>query len=202
MEVVKNYTDSELLEALRSGRGMNPVLKFLYRQNFEVLKVYIVQNSGSEQDAEDIFQEVLVSFIELVRLEKFRGDSSVKTFLYALTRNTWLNELKRKGRADVREMKFEKAKDTIDEDAAQKIAGRESRKQVMDVVEKLGEQCKKILLAYYYEDRSMKEIVDIAGYDSEQVVRNKKYKCLKQLQQMLTADPNMAKTLKKALNYE
>ncbi len=202
MEVVKNYTDSELLEALRSGRGMNPVLKFLYRQNFEVLKVYIVQNSGSEQDAEDIFQEVLVSFIELVRLEKFRGDSSVKTFLYALTRNTWLNELKRKGRADVREMKFEKAKDTIDEDAAQKIAGRESRKQVMDVVEKLGEQCKKILLAYYYEDRSMKEIVDIAGYDSEQVVRNKKYKCLKQLEQMLTADPNMAKTLKKALNYE
>jgi RNA polymerase sigma factor (sigma-70 family) len=202
MEVVKNYTDSELLEALRSGRGMNPVLKFLYRQNFEVLKVYIVQNSGSEQDAEDIFQEVLVSFIELVRQEKFRGDSSVKTFLYALTRNTWLNELKRKGRADVREMKFEKAKDTIDEDAAQKIAGRESRKQVMDVVEKLGEQCKKILLAYYYEDRSMKEIVDIAGYDSEQVVRNKKYKCLKQLEQMLTADPNMAKTLKKALNYE
>ena len=98
--------------------------------------------------------------------------------------------------------KFEKAKDTIDEDAAQKIAGRESRKQVMDVVEKLGEQCKKILLAYYYEDRSMKEIVDIAGYDSEQVVRNKKYKCLKQLEQMLTADPNMAKTLKKALNYE
>ena len=202
MEVVKNYTDSELLEALRSGRGMNPVLKFLYRQNFEVLKVYVIQNSGSEKDAEDIFQEVLVSFIELVRLEKFRGDSSVKTFLYALTRNTWLNELKRKGRADVREMKFEKAKDTIDEDAAQKIAGRESRKQVMDVVEKLGEQCKKILLAYYYEDRSMKEIVDIAGYDSEQVVRNKKYKCLKQLEQMLTADPNMAKTLKKALNYE
>lgn len=202
MEVVKNYTDSELLEALRSGRGMNPVLKFLYRQNFEVLKVYVIQNSGSEQDAEDIFQEVLVSFIELVRLEKFRGDSSVKTFLYALTRNTWLNELKRKGRADVREMKFEKEKDTIDEDAAQKIAGRESRKQVMDVVEKLGEQCKKILLAYYYEDRSMKEIVDIAGYDSEQVVRNKKYKCLKQLEQMLTADPNMAKTLKKALNYE
>lgn len=202
MEVVKNYTDSELLEALRSGKGMNPVLKFLYRQNFEVLKVYIIQNSGSEQDAEDIFQEVLVSFIELVRLEKFRGDSSVKTFLYSLTRNTWLNELKRKGRADVREMKFEKAKDTVDVDASQQIAGRESRKQVMDVVEKLGDLCKKILLAYYYEDRSMKEIVDIAGYDSEQVVRNKKYKCLKQLEQMLTADPNMAKTLKKALNYE
>lgn len=202
MEVVKNYTDAELLEALRSGRGMNPVLKFLYRQNFEVLKVYIIQNSGSEQDAEDIFQEVLVSFIELVRLEKFRGDSSVKTFLYALTRNTWLNELKRKGRADVREMKFEKAKDTIDQDASEMIAGRESRKQVMDVVEKLGEVCKKILLAYYYDDKSMKEIVEIAGYDSEQVVRNKKYKCLKQLEQMLTADPNMAKTLKKALNYE
>lgn len=202
MEIVKNYTDAELLEALRSGRELNPVLKFLYRQHFEGLRVYIEQNNGSHQDAEDIFQEVLVSFIELVRLNKFRGDSSVKTFLYSLNRHTWLNELKRRGRADKREAKYEKSRDIVDLDTAHVIAGRESRKEVMDVVEKLGEVCRKILLAYYYDSRPMKEIVEIAGYDSEQVVRNKKYKCLKQLEQMLTADPVMAKNLKNALNYE
>lgn len=202
MEVVKNYTDEELLAAIKSGRDVNPVLRFLYRQYFEGLRIYVEQNNGSHQDAEDIFQEVLVSFFELVKLDKFRGDSSIKTFLFSLNRNIWLNELKRKGRAQARELKYEKGKDDQAPDTSVVIAGRESRRQVMEIVGRLGEGCKKILLAFYYENLSMKEILAQTDYESEQVVRNKKYKCLKQLEQMLVANPNMANTLKTAVNYE
>lgn len=202
MEVQQNYADRELLTAIRSGQYVNLVLKFLYRQYFEGFSVYIEQNNGSRQDAEDVFQEVLVSFLELVRLNKFRGDSSVKTFLFSLNRNIWLNELKRKGRAQVRELKFEKAKDDKDPDTAQMIIGRESRKQVMEIIERLGDGCKKVLLAFYYQNLSMKEICEQTEYESEQVVRNKKYKCLKQLEQMLVENPTLAKTFKNAFNYE
>ena len=138
MEVVKNYTDRELLAAIKSGREINPVLKYLYHQYFDGLCIYVEQNSGSHQDAEDIFQEVLVSFIELVKLDKFRGDSSVKTFLFSLNRNIWLNELKRKGRAQARELKYEKGKEDQAPDTAIVIAGRESRRQVMEIVTRLG----------------------------------------------------------------
>ena len=202
MEVVKNYTDNELLAAIKSGRDINPVLRYLYRQYFDGLRIHVEQNNGSHQDAEDIFQEVLVSFIELVKLDKFRGDSSVKTFLFSLNRNIWLNELKRKGRAQAREMKYEKGKDDQAPDTAIVIAGRESRRQLMEIVARLGEGCKKILLAFYYENLSMKEILAQTDYESEQVVRNKKYKCLKQLEQMLVANPNMTNTLKTVINYE
>ncbi len=202
MEVQKNYADTELLTAIRSGQDVNPVLKFLYRQYFEWLSVYIEQNNGSRQDAEDVFQEVLVSFLELVRLNKFRGDSSVKTFLFSLNRNSWLNELKRRGREQVRELKFEKGKDDKEPDTTQVIIGRESRKLVMEIIERLGEGCKKVLLAFYYQNLSMKEICEQTEYDSEQVVRNKKYKCLKQLEQMLVENPTLAKTFKNAFNYE
>ena len=202
MEVVKTYTDAELVTALQSGENLNPVVKFLYRDFFEFLAIFIKQHQGSQQDAEDIFQDVVVSFIEIVRMNKFRGDSSVKTFLYALNRNAWFNELKRKGRADARETKFEEAKAQTDLDAAHFIAGRESRKQILEIVDKLGDSCKKILLAFYYENLSMKEILQSSAYENEQVVRNKKYKCLKQLEQLLTANPVIAKTLKSALQYE
>ncbi|MFM9910276.1 MAG: RNA polymerase sigma factor [Chitinophagaceae bacterium] len=202
MEVQKNYSDTELLTAIRSGQDVNPVLKFLYRQYFEWLSVYIEQNNGSRQDAEDVFQEVLVSFLELVRLNKFRGDSSVKTFLFSLNRNSWLNELKRRGREQVRELKFEKGKDDKEPDTTQVIIGRESRKLVMEIIERLGEGCKKVLLAFYYQNLSMKEICEQTEYESEQVVRNKKYKCLKQLEQMLVENPILAKTFKNAFNYE
>jgi len=201
MTGLKNYADHELLQVIREGRNLDPVLQFMYAQYYDLLKIHIIQNGGNEADAEDIFQEVLVSFIEIIKAGKFRGDSSIKTFLFSLNRNIWLNELKKRGRAQVRELKYEKARDTEEADTATLIAGRESRKQVMELVERLGEGCRKILVAFYYEDKNMKEILETTDFENEQVVRNKKYKCLKQLEQILNADPNLAKTLKTALQY-
>ena len=73
MEVVKSYTDTELVAALQSGTALNPVVKFLYKEYFEFLAIFIKQHQGTQQDAEDIFQEVMINFIEIVRLNKFRG---------------------------------------------------------------------------------------------------------------------------------
>lgn len=200
MEVIRNLTDSELVGAIRQGRAMENALKFIYRQHFESLGRYVEQNNGSRQDAEDIFQEVLVSFIGLVQEDKFRGESSVKTFLYSMTRNTWLNELKRRGRSELRELKYEKAKDREEMDISHTIAGREAKLEVLSLVEQLGEGCKKILLLFYYENLSMKEILENTDYENEQVVRNKKYKCLKQLEQMISANPALKQNMKNLLH--
>jgi len=143
---------------------------------------------------------VLVSFIRLVQQDKFRGDSAVKTFLFSMVKNTWLNELKKRERSEVRELKYEKMKDQQEMDVSRVIAEREERKQVMNVVEQLGDACKKILVMFYYENLSMKEILDRLDYENEQVVRNKKYKCLKQLEQMITSNPSLSQTLKNILH--
>jgi hypothetical protein len=45
----------------------------------------------------------------------------------------------------------------------------------------------------------MRDILKTLNYENEQVVRNKKYKCLKQLEQMLTGQPALAKSLKSLL---
>lgn len=200
MEVIKSLRDSELLEAIRQDKGLDVAIKSLYRDHFEQLAWIVKNNSGSQQDAEDIFQEVLVSFIELVQKDKFRGDSSVKTFLYSMTKHTWLNELKKKSRSEARELKFEKAKDIVEADVSHLITDREARNKVLEIVGQLGESCQKILLLFYYEDQSMKEILQATDYENEQVVRNKKYKCLKQLEQMLTADSSLLQTLKTILH--
>jgi hypothetical protein len=46
----------------------------------------------------------------------------------------------------------------------------------------------------------MKEILDQTDYESEQVVRNKKYKCLKQLEKMVNANPALRETLKNLIH--
>jgi RNA polymerase sigma factor (sigma-70 family) len=144
----------------------------------------------------------VLTFIELVKKDKFRGESSISTFLYALTRNIWLNELKKRGRAKLRDEKFEKGKETTHIDVSHYMMNREIKAQLMHLVESLGETCKKILLAFYFENLAIKEILQTLDYENEQVVRNKKYKCLKQLEQMIAGQPNLAKNLQSFLSYE
>lgn len=201
MKMIKNYSDEELLRLIQDVTTIDNAIKFFYRQYFNLLSIFIQQNSGSRQDAEDTFQETIIAFIELVQQKKFRGDASIKTMLFAINKNTWLNELKRRNRAELREEKFEIASEHIDAGIETYISEREARKQVFDIMDKIGEGCKKILLAYYYENRSMKEIATMTNYENEQVLRNKKYKCLKQLEHLLTADPALSHTLKNALQY-
>jgi RNA polymerase sigma factor (sigma-70 family) len=200
MEVIRNFPDSELISNLRAGERMDQTIKAIYRAYFDSLSWYVLNNSGSKQDSEDVFQEVVVSFIDLVQKNKFRGESSVKTFLYSLNRHVWLNELKRRGRALAREEKYEKGQERIELDAGHRIAESEDRAKLMQLLEELGENCRKILLLFYYENFSMKEILDQTEYENEQVVRNKKYKCLKQLEQMINANPALRETLKTLLH--
>ncbi|HYF30764.1 MAG TPA: sigma-70 family RNA polymerase sigma factor [Chitinophagaceae bacterium] len=195
-------SDQALLAALRSNRELDKAIRFLYQQHFDALSIYIRQNSGNEQDAEDVFQEVIVSFIELVKQNKFRGDSSIKTFLYSLNRHIWLNELKKRNRMQVRNTKYEQGREQVEADVSTFIAGREARQQVMQVIDQLGESCKQVLLAFYYQDLSVKEMLAFLPYENEQVVRNKKYKCLKKLEELLHQDPVLTNNLKSILSYE
>ena len=200
MEVIRNFPDPELVANLRSGQRMGDTIKAIYRSHFDSLGWYVMNNSGSRQDAEDVFQEVVVAFIDLVQKGKFRGESTVKTFLFSLNRHVWLNELKRRGRALAREEKYERGQEKVELDTSHLIADREGKAEVAKLVGELGETCRKILLLFYYENLSMKEILETMHYENEQVVRNKKYKCLRQLEQMVHENPALKQTLKNLLH--
>lgn len=197
---VDTLTDAEIIESLVQNRDVDASLRFLYRSHFEFLGKYVVNNSGDWDDAQDIFQEVMVAFINLVRAGKFRGEASIKTFLYSLNKNIWLNELKKRGRAQVREMKYEKSSEKEEQGINTALESREANEELMKVMETLGDTCKKILLLYYYENQSMKEILTSLNYENEQVVRNKKYKCLKKLEELITENKSLYHQLKNLLH--
>ena len=202
MAVVPEYSDDELLRLLGSGKAIDNPVKHLYEKYFYVLSSYIEQNQGSREDAEDIFQEVVLTFIDLVRKNKFRGESSVKTFLFAVSRNIWLNELKKRGRQLKRNEKFSVEQPDAEPGVEKMISNREARKQVFNIIDSLGEVCKKILLAFYYENLPISEILTRLDYQNEQVVRNKKAKCMKSLEEKFNADPALAQKFKSALQYD
>lgn len=200
MVIFASPSDAALLADLQTAKNTENAIKSIYRSYFESLGWYVMNNSGSREDAEDVFQEVVINFIDLVQKNKFRGESSIKTFLFSLNRHIWLNELKKRGRALKREEKYQAGQEAEEKDVTGQITDREERKQILLLVGQLGETCKKILLSFYYDNLSMKEILDKLHYENEQVVRNKKYKCLKQLEQLIAANPSIQQNLKNLLN--
>lgn len=72
----------------------------------------------------------------------------------------------------------------------------EKKAQVLEVLNLLGESCKKILIESIYHNASMKEIAESGNFSSEQIVRNKKYKCIKKLKELIAERPSLMKILK------
>jgi len=201
MDLRQQMTDEWIVDALKQpGQKETEAIRDLYARHYDPLCRFILQNNGSEQDADDVFQETIIAFIHAVKQGKFRGESTVGTFLFAMNRNIWRNEMKKRGRAELRETKFEQANTRIDTDAHAIMERQQSSGQLLKLMESLGENCKKILLQFYYEERSMKEIVTTLNYENEQVVRNKKSKCLKKLAEMMSSDPQLYQQFKTLLH--
>ena len=186
------WTDRSLIGAIKQpGRVDEDAIKQLYRDHYSLLEQYVLQNQGSRSDAEDIFQETMVAFIRQVEEGKFRGESSIKTFLYALNRNIWLNELKKRGRSQSREERFAAGEEKMQPAIDGILEQQEHNMELMRSIQNLGDSCKKILLLFYYEQRPIREILSVVSYQNEQVVRNKKMKCLKKLEEMVRANGHM-----------
>jgi RNA polymerase sigma factor (sigma-70 family) len=195
------WTDGSLIGALKQpGRSAEDAIKQLYREHYGILEQYVVQNQGSRSDAEDIFQETMVAFIRQVEEGKFRGESSIRTFLYALNRNIWLNELKKRDRSHLREEKFAAGEEKLQQAIDGILEQQEHNMELMRSIQNLGDSCKKILLLFYYEQRPIREILSVLPYQNEQVVRNKKMKCLKKLEEMVKANGHMFQKWKNSIH--
>ena len=194
------FSDSELVEAISQKDMLEQAILQLYQEHAAITRSFIMGKGGTSQDADDIFQETVVAFIDSVQKEKFRQESGVRTFLISISKNLWYNEIRRKQRAGNRERIFETEKGSEDSGVGETMQNRELQKQLNSLLEVLGESCRKILELFYYENLSMKEIVSHLHYENEQVVRNKKYKCLLQLTNLIKQNPQAAKQISELTN--
>src|SRR5258708_11234240 len=192
MKDEEKYTDTELIAAIGDKSSMNKAILFLYQKYSESTGSFIIHYDGREEDGEDVFQETVVYFMEIVKKGKYRMEATIKTFLVSVAKNIWMNELKRRERSGYREKQFEYGREQKEADVSYHISDLEKKRQLRELVYKLGEPCRKILMLFYYENLSMKEIVDHLPYENEQVVRNKKYKCLQQLTGFIKDNPVIA----------
>jgi RNA polymerase sigma factor (sigma-70 family) len=178
--------DEAILDGILSA-NLNDVIFYIYRQYADYIVFNVAAMGGGLQDGEDIFQETVVTFIDLVQRRKFRGDSSIKTFLTSIAKHIWLNELKRRKSVNHRESRFWTERDQ--EELFDSYEDQEIKAQFLILLSQLGDSCRQVLTMFYYENLTFAEIMEKMGYESEQVVRNKKYKCLRELTGLVRDNP-------------
>ncbi len=180
-----NTSDDRLLVALRSANlaERDEALRYIYEQHYEVIANFILKNSGSDQDAEDTFQDTMVTFYKQVQFGELQLNCSIRTYLYAICRNLWLKQLQKRKRSPqlVGEWEENIALETPDSGIDE-----EQKAVLASLLDEMGEGCRNLLVLYFYERMRMRDIAERMNLANEGVVKNKKLRCMKKLQKLVS----------------
>jgi RNA polymerase sigma factor (sigma-70 family) len=172
-------TDEEIINSIKMGNSAG--LNELYQLNLRSIINHVKMNNGREDDAKDIFQEVIIDFREKVILNRFILSSSakIKTYLFEACKYKWLNELRRRNKMSPEEVPDIAGEFWEEYDDKRELNERQSK--FKEGMMKLGDRCRRIL-QYYCDRVPMTEIAARLGFDGgEQVAKNEKAKCQKKL---------------------
>lgn len=190
-------TDDEIIQAIKQGGTQRQLaIRHIYKDEAFSQKViqFVQANTGNYQDGQDMFHEGIIVLDRNIRNDKFRGESSLKGYLYSTCRFLWMNQIRKKSKVSLTE--DQQVMDSNDLESPEVIALKDEKKMLLSkILEQLGDRCKKVLelwrLSY-----SMEEIASQVGLSSAAMATKTKYRCHKQLIQFLNEHPQLMDLLK------
>ena len=156
--------------------GDERALEVLYKKYYRMMTKMVINNSGTEQEAKDIYQEALVVFWQKAVSGNLTLTSKISTYIYSICQNLWRKELDRKKRLSSEE------KDSIEMPNHDK---EERARIINECIHQMGETCRKVLMYYYFDGLSMQDIADKLGFANTNTAKTKKYKCKQKLDELV-----------------
>ncbi|MEM6845025.1 MAG: sigma-70 family RNA polymerase sigma factor [Bacteroidota bacterium] len=170
-------------ESVTSSATEETLFTQLYLQAFPAVARFISRNSGSLEEAQDIFQEALLVYYEKVVIDGFEPNSSHRSYILGIARNLWLK---------VQEKSI-KMESTGNLDLSETLVSQPVSEKLLLFLQQAGKKCMDLLQSFYYERLSMKELSARFGFRSERSATVQKYKCLEKVREQVKA---------KSLTYE
>jgi len=170
---------AEIIDKIR--KQDRKTLSDIYKEIYPMVEKYILENSGSRDDAQDIFQDAFYILIKKVEDTTFELTSKLSTFLFGISKNLWLKKLTKK-QLDKDDYSNEIEAGLISDEDEQNLDKNKAMKKCIDL---LGEPCKTIIVQFYFLQTSMKEIAEMLHYTNANNAKNQKYKCFVRLKKMM-----------------
>lgn len=178
---------NDLMDAFRNGepKALHSLLKLFYGP----LCLFAERLVKDRLAAEDVVGE---SFIKLWdKRSDFETLQNTKAFLYITTRNSCLNLLKREKRDNLSKKQLAYLTGDQEEYILNEMVRAEVLQEIMQEIERLPEQCRKVLKLGYLEGMKNQEIADLLQI-SVHTVKNQKARAIQLLKIKLSDRDLMA----------
>ena len=181
MSQLKILSEEDFIDGLRQDNRQ--VMNRLYKIHFPMVLHFINSNSGTEEEAKDIYQEAFIVLYENLQKSDFKLNCKIKTYIYSVCRRLWLKSLYRKNKFLGKLDDFEEFI-IFEEDSSEQFDEITFGK-MEDALLKLGEPCRTILEDYYMNKLNMTQIAEKMSYTNADNAKTQKYKCLNRLKKLM-----------------
>ena len=172
-----------IIECIREGKN-SKALNYLYQDPLRKVRKFILTNSGTLDDANDVFQDAIIALFHYVKTGKYKEEYDLDGFLFRVAKNAWIDLARKKQKLIKEEFTgFDVSDESYFLDS---IIKEEQLTQFHILFNKLEENCKKILSYVVFEKKSMKEISTLMGLKDEKVAKNQHYRCKKYFAKIVT----------------
>lgn len=177
------YTSTIFLKKLTEGKQEDIIL--LYQEVFPKVERFVLSNSGRVGDADDIFQKALLQLIVRYKKEAFEINTTFESYFVSVCKNLWRRELNvSKFTTNNTETIENLSEDT---NTAFAIVEQERYELFTEKLASLSDNCKQ-LLKLFFKKTSYTTIMQKFNYTSENVVRQRIFKCKKRLIELIKKD--------------
>ena len=172
--------DETLIKEIQEGRRNKP-LEHLYKE-LPRIQSSIIGSGGSKEIAQEIFNDSLLILIEKIESPNFQLTSKLNTYLFGIARLLWMNELRRQKK--LKELEWSNAIILTNEDIAYDYEKESKLLAIENILQSVSDKCKKIFDLFYFQKKSMKQIVTALGFSNINSAKTQKYKCMEKAIQL------------------
>ncbi|HRH48474.1 MAG TPA: sigma-70 family RNA polymerase sigma factor [Panacibacter sp.] len=181
------HPDTKYIEALVNNN--TELLSEIYTRFAGKIKLLVLQNAGSETDADDIMQDALVAIYHKAVTGNFMLTCPFEAFLYTICKNLWLMQLRKKSRQPVTnsgDAQYETGTDVFKE--AEAVINNNKRRLLLEKkFEQLGEGCRKVL-ELAWSGKPLDEVAALLN-NTYAYIRKKKSECMGKLSALIKQSP-------------
>lgn len=185
--------ENNIISGLQEGGTQRRLFeRKLYEHFFYLIKQGVWKYGLSEDICASAYSDTIISLIENIVSRRFEGKSSLKSYTYQIFMNKCVDEMRKKttnkGRISYEAKEIDSFITNLPDgarDIVQQMIDRSDQSLLMQKLKELGEKCRELLLLFE-DGYSDNEIAHQMQYNSAQVVKTTRLRCLEKLREKVS----------------
>ncbi|PKA97400.1 RNA polymerase sigma-70 factor (ECF subfamily) [Flavobacteriaceae bacterium MAR_2009_75] len=170
-------------------KGSDRVLRKVYEDNRAKFLNFAKRYHLSEEENVDVYQDAYIVFYENVMTGKLENlTSSISTYLFSIGKYLILDRMRKNKKSISGSYDLSRVSESDEQISAFELDGSnltQEQKLLKEHFRTLGGKCQELLTLFYYRGFTIQEIMKAGNYNSENVVKAAKSRCMKNLKERI-----------------